>query len=50
MKSFRLLISCVLLLAGAFGSARAERDRKIQIVLLGDSTTEGSIPRKLGIE
>ena len=47
MKSFRLLISRVLLLAGALGSARAERDGKIQIVLLGDSTTEGSIPRKL---
>ena len=28
-------------------SARAEHDGKIQILLLGDSTTEGSIPRLL---
>lgn len=28
-------------------SARAEHDGKIQILLLGDSTTEGSVPRRL---
>ena len=37
------------LLVLSFGivAARAEHDGKLQIVLLGDSTTEGSIPRQL---
>ncbi len=32
------------------GTARAEHEGKIQILLLGDSTTEASIPRKLAPE
>jgi lysophospholipase L1-like esterase len=40
------ILSCVLLLLAATTlPCRAEHDGKIQIVLLGDSTTEGSIPR-----
>lgn len=47
MKSFRHLwsifaiLSCLMLLP----NARAEHEGKLQILLLGDSTTEGSIPR-----
>jgi lysophospholipase L1-like esterase len=43
MKS--LLCSLVLVLALA-ASAHAEHEGKLQILLLGDSTTEGSIPRR----
>ena len=47
MKKYQILFS--LLVATLFlpCSARAEHDGKIQILLLGDSTTEGSIPRLL---
>lgn len=38
-------ILCALFTAGA-GLARAEHEGEVQILLLGDSTTEGSIPRK----
>lgn len=43
---FPFCMLAVTLLATA-SSARAEHDGKIQILLLGDSTTEGSIPRRL---
>lgn len=50
LKNARVLI----LALGAFfvfllptPSARAEHDGKVQILLLGDSTTEGSVPRRL---
>ncbi len=42
---FLLPLCCLLLLLVT--SARAEHEGKIQILLLGDSTTEGSIPRRL---
>lgn len=42
-----LLQSLLALLAAAPAVLRATHEGKIQIVLLGDSTTEGSIPRKL---
>ncbi len=45
----RLLILCATL-ALLTTSSRAEHDGKIQILLLGDSTTEGSIPRRLNPE
>ena len=38
-----LIVACCLFAAG---SARAEHEGKVQILLLGDSTTEGSIPRR----
>lgn len=45
------LLTCTLLLLFIFGdgcvtTVRAEHDGKIQILLLGDSTTEGSVPRR----
>ena len=42
MKKICLCLSILLL---TFLSARAEHEGKIQILLLGDSTTEGSVPR-----
>ena len=41
---FRWLTAACCLFAAGF--ARAEHDGKVQILLLGDSTTEGSIPRR----
>ena len=38
-----ITLTCVL----PIQAARAEHDGKIQILLLGDSTTEGSVPRRL---
>jgi len=46
----KLLISACLLIAGSFiflPAALAEHEGKVQILLLGDSTTEGSVPRRL---
>jgi lysophospholipase L1-like esterase len=43
-------LAALILLAIAFslpGTSRAEHEGKLQILLLGDSTTEASIPRKL---
>jgi lysophospholipase L1-like esterase len=42
-----LILAALLILPAAFSTARAEHQGKIQILLLGDSTTEGSIPRRL---
>ncbi|AMV17879.1 SGNH/GDSL hydrolase family protein [Planctomyces sp. SH-PL14] len=42
----RWLIAGILCLLFTTGSARAEHEGKVQILLLGDSTTEGSIPRR----
>ena len=50
MKLRTIIASCSLLLVLLIASAtpcHAEHDGKIQIVLIGDSTAEGSIPRKL---
>lgn len=41
-----LLFTAVLTIALAGNSARAEVDGTVQILLLGDSTTEGSVPRR----
>lgn len=42
-----VVLIAALLLMGMYGtSVRAEHDGKIQILLLGDSTTEGSVPRR----
>jgi lysophospholipase L1-like esterase len=46
MKRLTTLFLFVLFLAAPFAS-RAEREGKIQILLLGDSTTEASIPKML---
>ncbi len=44
----RLLVGgIVVAIAGAPLNAQAEHDGKLQILLLGDSTTEGSVPRRL---
>ena len=42
----RWLIAGVLSVLFTTGPARAEHEGKVQILLLGDSTTEGSIPRR----
>lgn len=44
---FAFGIAASLLLSSGLLSARAEHDGKVQILLLGDSTTEGSVPRRL---
>ena len=46
MKSRTLAAFLALAVFFTPGSARAEHEGKLQIVLLGDSTTEGSIPRR----
>jgi lysophospholipase L1-like esterase len=46
MKSIPTFFVCAFVLVMA-GSARAEHEGKIQILLLGDSATESSIPRKV---
>jgi lysophospholipase L1-like esterase len=46
MKTIAALFLLALTLATP-AATRAEREGKIQILLLGDSTTEASIPRKL---
>jgi lysophospholipase L1-like esterase len=46
MKCIATLLLCVFLFVMA-GSSRAEHEGKIQILLLGDSATESSIPRKV---
>ena len=45
-------MACVATIALVFGreSLRAEHEGKVQILLLGDSTTEGSVPRWSGGE
>lgn len=46
MKTLQLMIVAALIASSSFASpAQAEHDGKIQVLLLGDSTTEGSIPR-----
>ena len=42
-----LAFSLLIFFAFTTSAAQAEHDGKIQILLLGDSTTEGSIPRKM---
>jgi lysophospholipase L1-like esterase len=42
----RLLVAVVLLVAFGAGPTWAEHEGKVQILLLGDSTTEGSVPRR----
>lgn len=42
-----LSLAVMLALASAPSDASAEHDGKVQILLLGDSTTEGSVPRRL---
>lgn len=42
----RWLIAGILSVLFTTGPARAEHEGKVQILLLGDSTTEGSIPRR----
>ncbi|TWU17229.1 GDSL-like Lipase/Acylhydrolase [Novipirellula galeiformis] len=42
-----LVFGMVFTVVGAPRSAQAEHDGKLQILLLGDSTTEGSVPRRL---
>jgi len=49
-KSLRIMTTMfltILALAGGNAPAWAEHDGKVQVVLLGDSTTEGSVPRRL---
>jgi lysophospholipase L1-like esterase len=48
-NAFAPLLALGLLLAIAFppSAANAEHEGKLQILLLGDSTTEGSVPRRL---
>lgn len=43
----RLILRVLLVLGALFNSVNAEDQGKLQILLLGDSTTEGSIPRRL---
>ncbi len=47
MKRRFVLLLPVLLAALPSAALRAEHEGKVQILLLGDSTTEGSVPRKL---
>ena len=47
MSSLKLWYAGLILLALASTPARAEHEGKVQILLLGDSTTEGSVPRRL---
>jgi lysophospholipase L1-like esterase len=48
MKTYAALLFVGMLAIAAWPSAaKAEHEGKIQILLLGDSTTEGSVPRKL---
>ncbi|MFG0261171.1 MAG: hypothetical protein ACF788_02130, partial [Novipirellula sp. JB048] len=42
-----LIIAIGLTIATAPHQAQAEHEGKLQILLLGDSTTEGSVPRRL---
>jgi lysophospholipase L1-like esterase len=41
-----LVVLITIALGGHCANARAEHDGKVQILLLGDSTTEGSVPRR----
>ena len=56
LPAFRLKHSTVLVLVALFTmnflspSANAEHEGKVQILLLGDSATEASIPRKIAPE
>lgn len=47
MEGMKLSFLVLAVFSLTFGIVRAEHDGKLQIVLLGDSTTEGSVPRKL---
>ena len=42
----RIVVVTILLLLIKGSSVKAEHDGKVQILLLGDSTTEGSVPRR----
>jgi len=46
MPRIRCSLAWSLVLLALVSSARAEHDGKVQILLIGDSTTEGSIPRR----
>lgn len=41
-----LFIACAFAIASGNGFVQAEHEGKVQILLLGDSTTEGSVPRR----
>lgn len=45
-RHFFLLLAAAVIAGFACDTVRAEYDGKVQILLLGDSTTEGSIPRR----
>lgn len=47
MKTSRLLLFAFSLLMLGLPPAQAEHEGEVQILLLGDSTTEGSVPRRL---
>lgn len=50
MKTFQKWLGRAALAAGlllASGSLQAEHEGKVQVLLVGDSTTEGSVPRRL---
>ena len=47
MSTYRFRIVAVALISFSAETALAEHDGKVQILLLGDSTTEGSVPRRL---
>jgi len=47
MNQLRILILALVIPLALTPAVRAEHEGKIQILLLGDSTTEGSIPRQL---
>jgi lysophospholipase L1-like esterase len=46
MKTLLRLSLLACLWAGCEGAARAEHDGKVQVLLIGDSTTEGMIPKR----
>lgn len=45
-RTFVLLLTAILTTALNSNSVQAEHEGKVQILLLGDSTTEGSVPRR----
>lgn len=46
LRFLMIMISASILTTCGNGLARAEHEGKVQILLLGDSTTEGSVPRR----
>jgi hypothetical protein len=47
MRIQTALLFCIAALVAIPVTTRSEHDDKVQILILGDSTAEGSIPRKL---